>query len=113
MKNADFVILGGGAAGLSAAMHLIELGASPLVIEGGHYPAHKVCGEFFSPSGLKILDRWEIHPIPITDAYVHTPSRSLHYPFPQPAGSLSHLIFDPALAGAIQRKGGELLTGAE
>jgi flavin-dependent dehydrogenase len=52
--NADYVILGGGVAGLCAARRLIELGIQPLVIEAGSYPSHKVCGEFISSSGVAL-----------------------------------------------------------
>ncbi len=110
MKIFDYVILGGGAAGLCAAMRLTEVGASPLVIEGGSYPAHKVCGEFFSPAALNILHRWHIHPLPIQQARIHTPSTSLEFTFPSLAGSLSHLRFDPYLAEQVAKKGGIVRT---
>lgn len=110
MKSFDYVILGGGAAGLCAAMRLIELGASPLVIEGGSYPAHKVCGEFFSPAALKILHRWNVDSIPIQQARIHTSSTTLNFTFSSPAGSLSHLSFDPYLAEQIAKKGGMIRT---
>ena len=42
------VILGGGLAGLTAAIHLTKLGHQVTVIEKNHYPKHKVCGEYIS-----------------------------------------------------------------
>lgn len=110
MAEIDYVILGGGAAGLSAAMRLLELGISPYVVEGGSYPAHKVCGEFFSPSSLPILNRWNIHPLPIHQAIIHSGSHQFTFDFPSPAGSLSHLSFDPLLAECISQRGATLLT---
>lgn len=42
------LILGGGLAGLTAAIHLSKLGHSVTVIEKNTYPKHKVCGEYIS-----------------------------------------------------------------
>lgn len=42
------LILGGGLAGLTAAIHLSKLGHSITVIEKNNYPKHKVCGEYIS-----------------------------------------------------------------
>lgn len=48
MSNAPIIILGGGLAGLTAAVHLSKLGHSIIVIEKNEYPKHKVCGEYIS-----------------------------------------------------------------
>lgn len=110
MKKFDYVILGGGVAGLCAAKRLLELGIQPLVIEAGGYPSHKVCGEFFSPSSLPLLHSWDIHPLPLHQMRLHTPSQTLNFTFPTPAGSLSHLTLDSQLADQISQQGASLLT---
>lgn len=110
MDHFDYVILGGGVAGLCAAKRLLELDIHPLVIEAGSYPAHKVCGEFISPSSIPILNQWGIHPIPIYDMQWHTPSKHLQFAFRQPAGALSHLSLDLQLANQISQDGATLLT---
>jgi flavin-dependent dehydrogenase len=110
MNTFDYVILGGGIAGLCAAKRLLELGIQPLVIEAGSYPAHKVCGEFLSPSSLNILKKWNLNPIPIYQAQFHTASHHLQMKFSNPAGSLSHLTLDFALAQQIAQQGATLLT---
>jgi flavin-dependent dehydrogenase len=110
MNTFDYVILGGGIAGLCAAKRLLELGIQPLVIEAGSYPAHKVCGEFLSPSSLNILRKWGLQPIPIYQAQFHTASRHLQMNFQSPAGSLSHLTLDSELAAQLTRQGATLLT---
>ena len=46
--NYDIVIIGGGLAGLTAALHLSREQYSILVIEKQPYPNHKVCGEYLS-----------------------------------------------------------------
>lgn len=42
------LILGGGLAGLTAAIHLSKLGHDVTVVEKNDYPKHKVCGEYIS-----------------------------------------------------------------
>lgn len=110
MDHFDFVILGGGVAGLCAAKRLLELGIQPLVIEAGSYPTHKVCGEFISPPSISILNRWGIHPIPLDCMHWHCLSKHLHFALPQPAGALSHLTLDLQLANKISQDGAMLLT---
>ena len=44
----EALILGGGLAGLTAAVHLSKLGLQVTVIEKNDYPKHKVCGEYIS-----------------------------------------------------------------
>ncbi len=44
----DVVIVGGGLAGLTAAIHLKTAGIEVLVVEKQRYPNHKVCGEYVS-----------------------------------------------------------------
>lgn len=106
----DYVIIGGGVAGLCAAKRLLEHGVCPLVIEGGNYPAHKVCGEFLSPSSLPLLQKWNLYPTPIHQAQLHTHSKKLPIHFRNPAGSLSHLTLDTQLANQIVRQGAILFT---
>jgi flavin-dependent dehydrogenase len=47
-NNKEVLILGGGLAGLTAAIHLSKLGLRVTVIEKNNYPKHKVCGEYIS-----------------------------------------------------------------
>ncbi|WP_026976228.1 NAD(P)/FAD-dependent oxidoreductase [Flavobacterium tegetincola] len=57
------LILGGGLAGLTAAIHLSKLGHAVTVIEKNTYPRHKVCGEYISNEVLdyfKWLDLQDI-----------------------------------------------------
>ncbi len=44
----NIIIIGGGLAGLTAALHLSRKGFSVQVIEKKAYPQHKVCGEYVS-----------------------------------------------------------------
>lgn len=45
----DVLIVGGGPAGASAAIHLAGQGAHVLLLEGRKFPRAKLCGEFISP----------------------------------------------------------------
>lgn len=51
----DIIIIGGGLAGLTAALQLSKAGFSVLVIEKKAYPQHKVCGEYISNEVLPYL----------------------------------------------------------
>lgn len=46
--NSDVIIIGGGLAGLSSAIHLSKQGLEVTLIEKSGYPRHKVCGEYIS-----------------------------------------------------------------
>jgi flavin-dependent dehydrogenase len=48
MKDKEVIIIGGGLAGLTSAIHLSKLGFKVTVIEKNSYPKHKVCGEYIS-----------------------------------------------------------------
>jgi len=44
----DVIIIGGGLAGLTSAIHLSKFGLKVILIEKNEYPKHKVCGEYIS-----------------------------------------------------------------
>ncbi|TCK67887.1 flavin-dependent dehydrogenase [Winogradskyella wandonensis] len=44
----DVIVIGGGLAGLTSAIHLSKKGFKVLLIEKNGYPKHKVCGEYVS-----------------------------------------------------------------
>ena len=48
VKQYDVIIIGGGLAGLTAALHLTKENYHVLVLEKHRYPHHKVCGEYVS-----------------------------------------------------------------
>lgn len=50
------LIIGGGLAGLSTAIHLQKKGISVVLIEKNNYPKHKVCGEYISNEVLPYLN---------------------------------------------------------
>lgn len=77
MKNNDVLIIGGGLAGLTAAIHLSKIGLHVIVLEKNEYPKHKVCGEYISNEVLPYLkwldiDITQLHPTNITKLQLST-----------------------------------------
>lgn len=62
IANSEIAIVGGGLAGLTAAIHLSKLGYSITLIEKNTYPKHKVCGEYVSNEVIPYLDWLGINP---------------------------------------------------
>ena len=56
MENNEVLIIGGGLAGLTAAIHLSKNGFQVTVIEKNEFPKHKVCGEYISNEVLPYLN---------------------------------------------------------
>ena len=59
----DVIIIGGGLAGLTNAIHLSKFKQQVLLIEKNSYPKHKVCGEYISNEVLPYLNSLGIDPI--------------------------------------------------
>ena len=58
----DVIIIGGGLAGLTNAIHLTKYGKKVLLIEKNKYPKHKVCGEYISNEVLPYFEFLDINP---------------------------------------------------
>jgi len=61
-KNYDIIIIGGGLAGLSNAIHLSRAGLKVGLIEKNEFPKHKVCGEYISSEVTPYLNWLGIDP---------------------------------------------------
>ena len=59
----DVLIIGGGLAGLTTAIHLSKQNVKVLVIEKQKYPHHKVCGEYVSNEVLPDLKKLGVNPL--------------------------------------------------
>ncbi len=107
----DCVIVGGGVAGLSAANQLVDAGLTPLVIDASSYPSHRVCGEFFSPECLPILQRWNI---PMSESIKYCRffqgSNKMEFSLPTQSGCCSRFKFDERLLDRAKSKGARILT---
>ncbi|UJH91611.1 NAD(P)/FAD-dependent oxidoreductase [Antarcticibacterium sp. 1MA-6-2] len=82
MKKPRIAIVGGGLAGLTAAIHLASAGYLPVVFEKNTFPHHKVCGEYLSLEIFPYLNSLEIdlnslNPVLIDTLNYSTPSGKL------------------------------------
>lgn len=54
-EDADVIVVGAGPAGSSTALHLARAGVDVLLLEKGHFPREKVCGDGLTPRGVHQL----------------------------------------------------------
>jgi 2-polyprenyl-6-methoxyphenol hydroxylase-like FAD-dependent oxidoreductase len=114
------MIVGGGLAGLTLGIGLRQRGVPVALWEAGHYPRHRVCGEFISGNGAALLKRLGLQNLfdqagafrAETATFIsgtnHSPVRKM----PAPALCLSRYEMDSLLAKEFQRLGGELRMNA-
>ena len=113
MQNRGIIIIGGGLAGLTAAIHLAQKGQKILLFEKNVFPRHKVCGEYLSREVKPYFDALEIpleelQPIMISRLQYSTPAgRSLEVKLPLGAYGVSrfaldHLLYKTALANGVK-----------
>ncbi len=57
LMPADALIVGAGPAGAATAILLAERGLSVVLLDRARFPRDKICGEYLSPEGARILDR--------------------------------------------------------
>ena len=70
-KSISIVIIGGGLAGLTAAIHLTKMGLEVTLIEKNEYPKHKVCGEYISNEVLPYLDYLGLNIAELQPSYIN------------------------------------------
>ena len=67
----DAIIIGGGLAGLTTAIHLSKIGYTVAVVEKHAYPRHKVCGEYVSNEVVPYINWLDIDLIEKTQPISH------------------------------------------
>ena len=109
-------IIGGGLAGLTLGIALRKRQIPTTIVEAGHYPRHRVCGEFVNGRGNEVLDRLGLREVlirrgartAITGCFFSGVGPSPVRPLPQPALCLSRYAMDALLANAFLADGGIL-----
>jgi flavin-dependent dehydrogenase len=105
-------IIGGGLAGLSLGIGLRERRVPVTIYEAGHYPRHRVCGEFVSGGGQRALKELKVPTVPAhTAAFFSSSGKSWQFDLPEAALCVSRYILDKALAEACCAAGGRLMCG--
>src|SRR6476646_4798086 len=112
----QITIIGGGLAGLTLGIGLRRRGIPVTVLEAGHYPRHRVCGEFISGCGqqslasLGLLDPLRSGALQAGTAAFFPPGQS-NPPIrrlEQKAICISRFRLDSILAETFRAAGGEL-----
>ena len=112
-------IVGGGLAGLTLGIGLRQRGVPVTIQEAGHYPRHRVCGEFISGRGQATLARLGLRELidragavsARTTAFFSATQSTAPRPLPSAAICLSRFSLDAVLAKKFCELGGELLAG--
>ena len=115
----SITIIGGGLAGLTLGIGLRLEGVPVVIWEAGHYPRHRVCGEFISGKGQDVLRRLGLVEAlraagarPASSAAFFTAKSQLSaWPLPEVALCVSRFVLDDCLARRFRALGGELRTG--
>lgn len=111
----NVIIVGGGLAGLTSALHLSKKGLKVLLIEKHPYPRHKVCGEYISNEVLPYLQSLGFNPFDfgaknITDLVLSSPrGRSVSIRLPLGGFSISRYCIDAELAKKAQQNGTQIV----
>src|SRR5947209_7384722 len=107
----DVAIIGGGLAGLAAAILLNRSGHSVIILEKEKYPFHKVCGEYVSLESQDFLGKLgiPIHQmdLPRIDRFLLTAPDGRSFTMKLPLGGfgISRYKLDHMLAETAQRNG--------
>jgi len=117
--NRHVQIIGGGLAGLTLGIGLRQREVPVTIFEAGHYPRHRVCGEFISGAGLQTLARLGLRQkleqagaiAARTAAFFDQHSGTRPLELPEPALCLSRHTLDHLLALEFRQFGGELHEG--
>jgi flavin-dependent dehydrogenase len=109
-------IVGGGLAGLTLGVGLRRRRVPVTIVEAGHYPRHRVCGEFISGRGRAILAELDLE-----DKLMQAGAREAHsaaffaphldgaaQSLPQTALCVSRFVLDRLIAGHFRGLGGVL-----
>ena len=112
----DAVVVGGGPAGATAALHLARAGQRVALLERHAYPRPKACGDLLIPDALAALRRSGLYERvaaearPVDDARISSPSR-IEWRVPGEYLVLARHRFDTLLARAAAESGATVARG--
>ena len=115
MHTTDVAVIGGGVAGLAAAILFAQQGFAVTVMEKGNYPRHKVCGEYVSLESKPFLERLQVaedlEALPFVNQLEVTTTGKAVLKCALPLGGIgwSRYEMDAALARAAANQGVEML----
>ena len=111
------IIVGGGLAGLTNAIHLSKNGVSVVLIEKNEYPKHKVCGEYISKEVLPYLTYLGIEPfdagaVDISRFELSTPKgKTIKTNLPLGGFGISRFLLDNMMYELAVKNGVEVIKG--
>jgi flavin-dependent dehydrogenase len=111
----DVLIVGGGLAGLTSAIHLSRAGLHVTVVEKHQYPGHKVCGEYISNEVLPYLQWLGADPAVLQPAQIDrvcisaVSGKMVETPLPIGGFGVSRYRFDQFLMQQALNNGCEIL----
>ena len=112
----DAVVIGGGPAGSTAAIHLAERGQRVALLERHAYPRDKACGDLLIPDAQRALQRMRLLDVvterarSVDDAVIESPSR-IRWSIPERYLVLQRSIFDELLAREAATRGAIVAHG--
>jgi len=115
MPVIDVIIIGGGLAGLTSALHLLRAGVRVVVIEKQSFPRHKVCGEYISNEVLPYLQWLDADPAVLQPARIDRvcvstmTGKSIEAGLPLGGFGISRYTFDHFLVQKVLAAGGQLI----
>jgi flavin-dependent dehydrogenase len=113
--QSDVLIVGGGLAGLTAALHLHKAGLKVILIEKNVYPHHKVCGEYVSNEVLPYLEWLNIDINKLDLSHINrlqlstVSGKSIYTNLPLGGFGISRYEFDNFLYQQLLEKGVEII----
>jgi hypothetical protein len=109
-------VVGGGPAGVMAAIAAMREGASVRIFEKSAFPRHKVCGEFLSPAILPLLRRagceagfLQLRPALLNSMRLHFGTRVIRHRLPETAYGLSRYELDRLLLEHAANAGAQVV----